>query len=220
MGILLVAVFVACIGLHIYYWPWKLPVLNLVELVIMGCLLMNIVTAARDSVYNLSLLVIFFVMTYLSILVIIAMACLFYLFKKFGIQGKDDVVFSLGKPPSNVNYRAWSTSSASCQSMIRGASRWASIFCAKLVLIISGGHITLRFLHLRLQKGCQRVLNLRLQKGCQSECRKKLCEARFEMLWCLSLVSRCLMRAAAPHGNCRDRIVKGLHVLAGSFRQP
>jgi len=95
-----VAVLVTCIGLHIYYWPWKLPVLNLVELVIMTCLLMNIVTAARDSVYNLSLLVIFFVMTYLSILVIIAMACLFYLFKKFGIQGKDDVVFSLGKPPN------------------------------------------------------------------------------------------------------------------------
>jgi len=98
--ILFVAVFVTCIGLHIHYWPWKLPVLNMVELVIMACLLMNIVTAAKDSDYNLTLLVIFFVMTYLAILVILAMACLFYFFKKFGIQGKDDVVFSLGKPPN------------------------------------------------------------------------------------------------------------------------
>jgi len=98
--ILFVAVFVTCIGLHIYYWPWKLPVLNMVELVIMSCLLMNIVTAARDSVYNLTLLVMFFVVTYLAILVILTMACLFYFFKKFGIQSKDDVVFSLGKPPN------------------------------------------------------------------------------------------------------------------------
>jgi hypothetical protein len=93
--IMFCAIFTFFIALHMRLWPWKVPVLNVVEVVIMSMLLLTVATASSDAGFNDPLLVTYIVIAYLGAQFVLVMAGI-SLIKNSGTPN----FFYLGKLPN------------------------------------------------------------------------------------------------------------------------
>merc|ERR1719506_3472942 len=72
--IIFCAIFTFFIAMHMRLWPWKVPLLNVVEVVIMAMLLLTVTTASSKMGFNDPLLVTYIAVAYLGAQFVIVMA--------------------------------------------------------------------------------------------------------------------------------------------------
>merc|ERR1719484_217293 len=93
--IIFCAIFTFFIAMHMRLWPWKVPILNVVEVVIMSMLLLTVATASSNQGFNDPLLVTYLVVAYLGAQFVIVMAGI-----SLVRSSSTPNLFYLGKPPS------------------------------------------------------------------------------------------------------------------------
>merc|ERR1719316_184350 len=72
--IIFCAIFTFFIAMHMRLWPWKVPVLNVVEVVIMAMLLLIVTTASSEAGFNGPLLITYLVIAYLGAQLVLVVA--------------------------------------------------------------------------------------------------------------------------------------------------
>jgi len=88
-------IFTFFIAMHMRLWPWKVPILNVVEVVIMSMLLLTVATASSNQGFNDPLLVTYIAVAYLGAQFVIVMAGI-----SLVRSSSTPNLFYLGKPPS------------------------------------------------------------------------------------------------------------------------
>merc|ERR1719247_3576632 len=74
--IIFCAIFTFFIAMHMRIWPWKVPILNVVEVVIMAVLLLTVTTASSDRGFNGPLLFTYLTFAYLGAQLVIVLAAM------------------------------------------------------------------------------------------------------------------------------------------------
>merc|ERR1719247_2283351 len=72
--IIFCTIFTFFIAMHMRLWPWKVPILNVVEVVIMAVLLLTVTTASSDRGFNGPLLFTYLTFAYLGAQLVIVIA--------------------------------------------------------------------------------------------------------------------------------------------------
>merc|ERR1719316_1915482 len=72
--IIFCAIFTFFIAMHMRLWPWKVPLLNIVEVVIMAMLLLTVTTASGEKGFTGPLLIVYLAFVYLGVQIVIAIA--------------------------------------------------------------------------------------------------------------------------------------------------